>query len=265
MHEINHYIEEYEKYNKKSRGANLIEKDRKNNLGEIISDEAKIYSEFTQEELNDIIDLEQMKENPNYKNYSQRLIQRNNLDFKKINEDVISKDDNNSLVPKNNTENIIYTKKKNGEERQNNRLKLYDEELDNSSFSFDNKGRQLTKAQQEYFKNSVVKDEKGNLKVVYHGTPLDFNKFSYDFVGANGTALGKGFYLTDSLSMAKGFSKEGKEPMQLYVNITNPMSLNEKTISKQQFKEYFSSASIALICSLSNLTLSFISLYIFKK
>ena len=112
------------------------------------------------------------------------------------------------------------------------------QELDNSSFSFDNKGRKLTKAQQEYFKNSVVKDEKGNLKVVYHGTPFDFNKFSYDFVGTNGTSLGKGFYLTDSLSMAKGFSKEGKEPMQLYVNITNPMSLNEKTISKQQFKEY---------------------------
>ena len=40
-------------------------------------------------------------------------------------------------------------------------------ELDNSSFSFDNKGRKLTKAQQEYFKNSVVKDEKGNLKVVF--------------------------------------------------------------------------------------------------
>lgn len=141
LHEINHYIEGYEKYNKKSRGANLIEKDRRNNLGEIISDETKIYSEFTQEELNDIINLEQMKENPNYKNYSQRLIKRNNLDFKKINEDVISKDDNNSLVPKNNTENIIYTKKKNGEERQNNRLKLYDEELDNSSFSLDEKTR----------------------------------------------------------------------------------------------------------------------------
>lgn len=141
LHEINYYIEGYEKYNKKSRGANLYENDRRNNLGEVISDETKIYSEFTQEELNDIIELEQMKENPNYKNYSQRLIQRNNLDFKKINEDVISKDDNNSLVPKNNTENIIYTKKKNGEERQNNRLKLYDEELDNSSFSLDEKTR----------------------------------------------------------------------------------------------------------------------------
>ena len=47
---------------------------------------------------------------------------------------MISKDDNNSLVPKNNTENIIYTKKKNGERRTNNRLKLYDKELDNSSY-----------------------------------------------------------------------------------------------------------------------------------
>lgn len=83
-----------------------------------------------------------MKENPNYKNYSQKLIQRNNLDFKKYNEDVISKDDNNSLVPKNNTENIIYTKKKNGEERQNNHLKLYDEELDMKWY---NKSRQIKK------------------------------------------------------------------------------------------------------------------------
>lgn len=40
----------------------------------MISDETKIYSEFTQEELNDIIELEQMKENPNYKSYSQELI-----------------------------------------------------------------------------------------------------------------------------------------------------------------------------------------------
>ena len=177
LHEINHYIEGYEKYNKKSRGANLIEKDRKNNLGEIISDEAKIYSEFTQEELNDIIDLEQMKENPNYKNYSQRLIQRNNLDFKKINEDVISKDDNNSLVPKNNTENIIYTKKKNGEERQNNRLKLYDEELDNSSFSLEQRisGDELLDAQDliEEIKSVGAKVDKNGYVTLYHQTTAE--------------------------------------------------------------------------------------------
>ncbi len=80
------------------------------------------------------VTTEEFNKNANYKNYSQRLTPRNNLDFKKINEDVISKDDNNSLVSKNNAENIIYTKKNNGEVRQNNRLKLYDKELDNSSY-----------------------------------------------------------------------------------------------------------------------------------
>ena len=69
-----------------------------------------------------------------HKGFMLHLLVIHNLDFKKFNEDVISKDDNNSLVPKNNTENIIYTKKKNGEERQNNRLKLYDKELDNSYY-----------------------------------------------------------------------------------------------------------------------------------
>ena len=73
---------------------------------------------------------------------------------------------------------------------------------------------------------------------MYHGTPFDFTQFSYNYVGTNGTALGKGFYLTDDIDMAKGFTKDGKEPMQLYVNITKPLSLDNKTISKQQFEKY---------------------------
>lgn len=40
-----------------------------------------------------------------------------------------------------------------------NRLK----ELDNSSFSYDNQGRKLSKEQQEYFKDCKVRDENGNL------------------------------------------------------------------------------------------------------
>lgn len=112
------------------------------------------------------------------------------------------------------------------------------QELDNNSFSFDDKGRKLTKEQQEYFKDSKVRDENGNLLEVYHGTPFNFTQFNYDYIGANGTALGKGFYLTDDIDMARGFSKDGKEPMQLYVNITKPLSLENKTISRQQFEKY---------------------------
>lgn len=244
LHEINHFIEHKEKYNKMSRGANSKTETKDNylnNLGEIISNETKINSNLTQVELNDIILPEQAKSKPEYKNIREKLIKSNQKDT------IVSVGGKNALqdleisIQNEIKNNKVVDKKHNKYSRVNEDLG----ELDNSSFSFDNKGRQLTKAQQEYFKNSVVKDEKGNLKVVYHGTPFDFNKFSYDFVGANGTALGKGFYLTDSLSMAKGFSKEGKEPMQLYVNITNPMSLNEKTISKQQFKEYIKAVAKA--------------------
>ena len=54
-----------------------------------------------------------------------------------------------------------------------------------SSFSLskDNQGRTLSKEQQEYFKDSKVRDENGNLLVVYHGTQnggfTEFHGYSY--------------------------------------------------------------------------------------
>lgn len=44
----------------------------------------------------------------------------------------------------------------------------------------DNQGRQLTKEQQEYFKDSKVRDENGNLLTVYHGSKNKFNEFTFD-------------------------------------------------------------------------------------
>ena len=52
---------------------------------------------------------------------------------------MVYKNENNLLDSKKNTENIVYTKKKDGKKRKNNRLKLYDEELGNSSFSLEKK------------------------------------------------------------------------------------------------------------------------------
>ena len=40
----------------------------------------------------------------------------------------------------------------------------------NVKYSLDNQGRELSKGQIEYFKDSKVRDEKGNLLTVYHGT-----------------------------------------------------------------------------------------------
>lgn len=110
-----------------------------------------------------------------------------------------------------------------------------------TSNNVDSQGRTLTRQQQEYFKDSKVRDENGNLKVLYHGTPNEFTKFSYDFIGSNGTALGKGFYLTDNIDVAESYTtRDGKQGkvMKVYANITKPMSLKEKSISKNDFKKF---------------------------
>lgn len=104
----------------------------------------------------------------------------------------------------------------------------------------DNQGRELSKEQQEYFKDSKAIDESGNLKVLYHGTPSEFNKFSYEHLGTNGTLLGKGFYLTDDINVAKAYANKGEngKVMELYTDIKKPLKWGETTISKQQYKNF---------------------------
>lgn len=54
----------------------------------------------------------------------------------------------------------------------------------NSKYSDrDSEGNTLTKAQQEYFKDSKVRDENGNLLVMHHGTGADFTEFDRSFIG----------------------------------------------------------------------------------
>lgn len=115
-----------------------------------------------------------------------------------------------------------------------------DEKFLNLPANKDTDGRKLSKEQQEYFKNvtSELKDDNGNLKVLYHGTPNEFTQFNYDFIGSNGTALGKGFYLTDSKDIASGYIGENGKVMELYANIEKPLSLTEKTITKAQYKKF---------------------------
>lgn len=53
---------------------------------------------------------------------------------------------------------------------------------DSVSNEFDNQGRKLSEEQQNYFKDSKVRDENGNLEVVYHGSEkAGFTKFNRNF------------------------------------------------------------------------------------
>lgn len=98
------------------------------------------------------------------------------------------------------------------------------------SLTKDNKGRNLTKDQQNYFKNSKTRDNEGNLITYYNGggdyTTFDRTKMS------DGSKWGKGIYLTEYRDIANMYGDNVKE---VYANIENPLSDRLKTIS---FEEY---------------------------
>lgn len=89
------------------------------------------------------------------------------------------------------------------------------------SLKEDSDGRVLSESQKEYFKNSKVIDEDGNLMVVYHGTP----KPNFSVFKLGDGALGNGIYFAESKEYSKGFSF-GSNPYEVYLNITNPYEVN---------------------------------------
>ena len=98
----------------------------------------------------------------------------------------------------------------------------------------DNQGRLLSKEQQEYFKDSKVRDENGNLLTMYHSTNADFNEFSYEFAGTTGLTYGRGFYFTDSQEASKYYGNNTKE---VYLDIRKPMEIGKTQMSKNDFRK----------------------------
>ena len=80
----------------------------------------------------------------------------------------------------------------------------------------DSEGNTLTQEQIEFFKDSKVRDENGNLLVCYHGTYSNFNVFSKDNTGL-------GYWFTEDKSFANQF---GKNIKQAYLNLTNPLDVD---------------------------------------
>ena len=94
----------------------------------------------------------------------------------------------------------------------------------------------LSAEQEEYFKDSVVRDENGNLMVLYHGTQNDFTVFDIGRSGENyeggWSEYGEGIYLTPDKKSAEyygdnaGWGREVKL-MEVYANIKNPFNVND--------------------------------------
>ena len=93
----------------------------------------------------------------------------------------------------------------------------------------DSAGKQLTSEQQEYFKDSVVRDENGNLKVMYHGTSRGGHTV-FDTYGSNYGLFGTGSYFTDSKTIGESYTKKGKgsnpQVYEAYLNIKNPLDMD---------------------------------------
>lgn len=85
--------------------------------------------------------------------------------------------------------------------------------------STNNLGQELSNEQKEFFKDSKIRDENGNLLVLYHGTTNGgFDSFNT-----------KAIFLTDSLDISQTYSKSinkgykfSKTNYELYANIKKP-------------------------------------------
>lgn len=106
------------------------------------------------------------------------------------------------------------------------------------SRELDSDGRELTEAQREYFAESKVRDENGQLKVMYRGGNGDFTVFDRK-KSSYSNLYGRGFYFTDSEAHAKQYGNA----RAFYLNITTPVSTTETTITRDQMRKFLKSVA----------------------
>jgi hypothetical protein len=104
----------------------------------------------------------------------------------------------------------------------------------NPELPADSLGYNLSKMQQDYFDNSVVRDDLGNLLRVYHGTQ-SLKPFSFfDITKSRSGLYGRGFYFSDELWVSAQYVDERNLIEEYYLNIKNPIRANQKTIKNDQ-------------------------------
>ena len=97
----------------------------------------------------------------------------------------------------------------------------------------DSDGKKLSESQAEFFKDSKVRDEDGNLLKVYHGTNSDFTVFNR---GEKNGWFGKGIYFAADRSYAK---ENGKKVVSAYLNIKNPFTVMDNANMLTAINEKF--------------------------
>ena len=133
----------------------------------------------------------------------------------------------------------------NNKAKQNNGITAVAEHNQVGAFNrgyteFDADGNEMTNEQSRFFSNSKVRDENGNLLVVYHGTGNgNFNVFDRSKQGSTDSGVwGRGFYFDIDSEIANDY---GEYVRPFYLNITNPYIINEFSESAEKTAAYLQS------------------------
>lgn len=176
-----------------------------------------------------------------YKVYDAELVIRNASDGKKYLYDIVAIKENTGLA-------LDLNKK--ADRRQNAATQsgasgtsiLTDGENVKPKMSLkatDSTGRKLSEQQKEFFKDSKVRDAEGRLRPMYRGDAESFTVF--DRKKSKGSNLyGRGFYFTDSKTHAGQY---GNNVREFYLNITNPVSTTETTITRAQMRRFLAAVA----------------------
>lgn len=105
------------------------------------------------------------------------------------------------------------------------------------SVNTDNQGRELSKQQQEYFKDSKVRDENGKLMEVYHGSGDDFTVFDI-MRSSEKNDLGKGFYFTNSLANAQSYHQATNEDFESRIESRTYDIIYEENLDEDNVDDY---------------------------
>lgn len=229
------------KYKNQTDQLNIFEnKDNTISINNLIVKENLRNQGIGQNILNDIIDYADKNNKVITLTPTSEYLTKNRLtDWYKRNGFVENKGKNSDFsisdtmyrLPKNNINNNVRTMKNNTS--KNNNI--------NTTTQVDSQGRLLSKQQQEYFKDSKVRNENGNLEVVYHTTTnvgeqfnvfdprnTDFYRFGNQIVNyyTNSKEM-SGSYADGNYEMAEtteniNNTKKVKRQYEGYINITNP-------------------------------------------
>ena len=100
----------------------------------------------------------------------------------------------------------------------------------------DSAGRELTEAQQAYFKDSKVRDADGNLLVMYHQTDGTFTVFDTKHKGAGASDDETPFGIFQKRT-PRNIGVRGEKQMELYADIRNPLRVRDRTELVSKLRE----------------------------